>query len=95
VEFNVEKVSPITWNDSVFKNLAMDPDRRALVQSLIQSHAGDHPLDDFVTGKGLGLVINLFGLLAIAWFYASIELKSLLLHRPSRRGQITHGRGDK
>jgi hypothetical protein len=66
VEFDVEQVTPITWNDEVFKNLAMDPDRKVLVQSLIKSHAWDHPLDDFVPGKGLGLVINLFGLFAIA-----------------------------
>jgi hypothetical protein len=94
VEFNVEKVSKIAWNDKVFKNLAMDHGRKVLVQSLIKSHA-DHPLDDFVTGKGLGLVINLFGSFAIVSFCVSIGLKSLPLHRPTWRGQITYGRGDK
>lgn len=57
----MEHVSPIEWNDEGFKNIAIDPDRKLLVQSLVESHAQDQPFDDFVQGKGLGLVINLFG----------------------------------
>jgi hypothetical protein len=79
----------------VFKNLVMNPNGKVLMQSLVNSHARDHPLDDSVPGKGPVLVINLFGLLAIASFYLSIELKSLLSHRPSWRGKIAHGGGDK
>ncbi|THH06995.1 hypothetical protein EW146_g9450 [Bondarzewia mesenterica] len=61
LEFNVENVSPIQWNDEAFKNLSLEPEQKLLVESLIESHAQDRPIDDFIEGKGLGLVINLFG----------------------------------
>lgn len=64
MEFNIEHIGPIQWNDEAFKHLTMDPDRKLLVQSLVESHAQEQPFDDFVTGKGLGLVFNLFGTLA-------------------------------
>ncbi|KAJ6620349.1 hypothetical protein B0H10DRAFT_1091401 [Mycena sp. CBHHK59/15] len=44
------------------KNIAIDPDRKVLVQSLVESHVSEtQSFDDFVPGKGLGLVISLFG----------------------------------
>ncbi|KAJ7140767.1 P-loop containing nucleoside triphosphate hydrolase protein [Mycena epipterygia] len=64
LEFNIEYVTYIEWNDEGFKNLAIDPDRRLLIQALVQSHANlreKGSVDDFVPGKGVGLVINLFG----------------------------------
>ncbi|KAJ6506201.1 P-loop containing nucleoside triphosphate hydrolase protein [Mycena vitilis] len=62
LEFNVEFVNDIKWNDEGFKNLAIDPDRKTLIQALVQSHANSKDsVDDFVVGKGLGLIINLFG----------------------------------
>jgi hypothetical protein len=60
VEFNMENLSPIVWNDEAFKNLVMDPDRKTLVQGLVTSHGRGSPTD-FVQGKSLGLVINLSG----------------------------------
>jgi hypothetical protein len=60
VEFNMEHFTPIVWNDEAFKNLVMDPDRKALVQGLVTSHARGSSAD-FVQGKSLGLVINLSG----------------------------------
>ena len=73
----MEHVSPIKWNDEGFKKIAIDPDRKILIQSLIESHAKGHPFDDFVQGKGRGLVINLFGELA------SPSLSQSLKSRPS------------
>lgn len=61
MEFNIEHVGSIEWNDDAFKNIAIHPDRKILVQSLVESRAQKQPFDDFVSGKGLGLVINLFG----------------------------------
>ncbi|KAF7358510.1 p-loop containing nucleoside triphosphate hydrolase protein [Mycena venus] len=62
LEFNIECISDIQWNDEGFRNLAIDPDRKLLVQSLVESHSSEaKSFDDFVTGKGVGLVINLFG----------------------------------
>ncbi|KAJ6526985.1 hypothetical protein DFH09DRAFT_935810, partial [Mycena vulgaris] len=63
-EFNVEWVSDIQWSEEGFDNLAIDPDRKILIQGLVKSHAsrrGKRPVDDFVAGKGSGLLINLFG----------------------------------
>ena len=36
-------------------------DRKTLLRSLIEAHDSDSGFDDFVRGKGQGLVINLFG----------------------------------
>lgn len=61
VEFNVANVSPIVWNDEAFKNLVLPAGRKTLLQSLVEAHNADVEFDDFVQGKGHGLVINLFG----------------------------------
>ncbi|KAJ7879172.1 P-loop containing nucleoside triphosphate hydrolase protein [Mycena leptocephala] len=63
-KFNVECVTDIEWNDDGFNNLAINPDRRALIKALVNSHANlkeKRSVDDFVTGKGVGLIVNLFG----------------------------------
>ncbi|THG95113.1 hypothetical protein EW026_g6481 [Hermanssonia centrifuga] len=61
LEFNVDKISPIAWNDEAFHNLVLPPGRKTLLQSLVEAHNADLGFDDFVKGKGHGLVINLFG----------------------------------
>lgn len=61
VEFNVEKVHPIEWSDEPFTNLVLPGNRRDLLRSLAEAHNSDLDFDDFVQGKGQGLVINLFG----------------------------------
>ncbi|KAI0088346.1 P-loop containing nucleoside triphosphate hydrolase protein [Irpex rosettiformis] len=61
LEFNVEQISPIEWNDEAFTNLVLPSDRKTLLQSLVEAHNNDLGFDDFVQGKGHGLVINLFG----------------------------------
>ncbi|EMD36702.1 hypothetical protein CERSUDRAFT_136948 [Gelatoporia subvermispora B] len=60
-EFNVEHVQPIAWNDEAFANLVLPPGRKALLQSLVEAHHSDIGFDDFIQGKGHGLVINLYG----------------------------------
>ncbi|GJE84501.1 ATPase family AAA domain-containing protein [Phanerochaete sordida] len=63
LELNVEKVSEIQWNDEAFANLVLPPGRKSLLLSLVEAHQinrGDD-FDDFVKGKGHGLVVNLFG----------------------------------
>ena len=61
VEFNIQHVQPIVWNDEAFENLVLPDDRKDLLKSLVESHNSDSGFDDFVQGKGHGLVINLFG----------------------------------
>lgn len=59
MRFNVEKISPIEWNKEAFEGLVLPADRKTLLLSLVEAH--DAEFDDFVRGKGQGLVINLFG----------------------------------
>ncbi|KAI0767681.1 hypothetical protein C8Q74DRAFT_1370418 [Fomes fomentarius] len=61
LEFNIEHVQPIVWNDAAFENLVLPEDRKTLLQSLVEAHNADSGFDDFIEGKGHGLVINLFG----------------------------------
>lgn len=61
VEFNIQHVQAIVWNDEAFANLVLPADRKILLQSLVEAHNGDLSFDDFVANKGRGLVINLFG----------------------------------
>ncbi|PIL28927.1 hypothetical protein GSI_08974 [Ganoderma sinense ZZ0214-1] len=67
LEFNVNHVSSINWNDEAFEGLVLPPERKSLLRGLIEAHSrlasSDNParFDDFVRGKGQGLVINLFG----------------------------------
>lgn len=58
---NVEKIHPIEWSDEPFANLVLPGNRRDLLRSLAEAHNSDLDFDDFVQGKGQGLVINLFG----------------------------------
>ncbi|KAJ8473066.1 hypothetical protein ONZ51_g8110 [Trametes cubensis] len=61
LEFNIEKVQPIVWNNEAFANLVLPADRKLSLQSLVEAHNSDLVFDDFVQNKGRGLVINLFG----------------------------------
>lgn len=58
VEFNVDKIEPIVWNDEAFANLILPTDRKILLQSLVEAHNSDlQGFDDFIRGKGRGLVV--------------------------------------
>lgn len=61
VEYNVENVSEIVWNEEAFANLVLPAGRKTLLRSLVEAHNNNLNFDDFVKGKGHGLVINLFG----------------------------------
>ena len=62
--FNVDSVKEIEWQADAFDNLVLPPAQKSLIQSLVQSHRGPEDkdnFDDFIKGKGRGLIINLFG----------------------------------
>ena len=61
MEFNVEKVEPVVWNGDAFANLVLPDNRKELLQSLVEAHHKELGFDDFIKGKGHGLVVNLFG----------------------------------
>ncbi|KAH9925953.1 P-loop containing nucleoside triphosphate hydrolase protein [Epithele typhae] len=63
-EFSVSHVSEIEWNDEAFTGLILPSERKSLLLSLIEANGKlneSAAFDDFVRGKGQGLVINLFG----------------------------------
>ena len=65
VEFNVNNVSPIEWNEEAFTGLVLQGERKMLLRSLVEAHGMVNErgaaFDDFVRGKGQGLIVNLFG----------------------------------
>ncbi|KAJ7615508.1 hypothetical protein FB45DRAFT_244515 [Roridomyces roridus] len=61
VEFDVTKVQPVSWNADAFANLVLPVERKTLLRSLVEAHHEESGFDDFVKGKGAGLVVNLFG----------------------------------
>ncbi|KAG6843966.1 hypothetical protein H0H87_011337 [Tephrocybe sp. NHM501043] len=61
LEFDVEKIEDVAWNEDAFENLVLLAGRKQLLQSLVESHHKEVGFDDFIKGKGHGLVINLFG----------------------------------
>ncbi|KAJ3560415.1 hypothetical protein NP233_g10853 [Leucocoprinus birnbaumii] len=61
LEFNVSLINPVEWNASAFTNLVLPTGRKDLMKSLIEAHHKQLNFDDFIKGKGHGLVINLFG----------------------------------
>ncbi len=86
VEYNVDHITPIEWNDEAFGRLVLTQERKTLLRSLIESHgrlssSGEGAFDDFVHGKGQGLVINLFGPPGVGKTL-SAEATSEHLHRP-------------
>lgn len=81
VEFNVKHVQPIVWNEEAFTNLVLADDRKHLLRSLVDAHSADLGFDDFVQGKGQGLIINLFGPPGVGKTL-SAEATSERVHRP-------------
>lgn len=57
----MERIQPITWNTEAFDKLVLPSNRKEVLQTLIEAHTRDLGFDDFIKGKGQGLVINLFG----------------------------------
>lgn len=63
VEFTVDDVKHFEWDDEPFTNLVLPRDQKQVVLSLVEAHSQgiSRGFDDFVKGKGQGLVVNLFG----------------------------------
>ena len=60
VEFAVDDITEISWNDSLWNQLAIKPKRKKLTRALAASHSQqtpDHSFDDIVIGKGRGLIM--------------------------------------
>ena len=61
VEFAVADIGIVTWNPEPFQRLAIPERQKRLIRAAAMSHAnGDaNSFDDFVEGKGRGLVMLL------------------------------------
>lgn len=62
VEFAVVHVKDIRWNPASFAQLAIPSKQKEVIQALAEAHTSrgsDCTFDDFVVGKGLGLIILL------------------------------------
>ncbi|KAI0887428.1 P-loop containing nucleoside triphosphate hydrolase protein [Annulohypoxylon maeteangense] len=62
LEFFVDKVAPIEWNERCFDDLVLDQDTKKTVQAVVSTHSSSRDgFDDIVKGKGQGLVCVLHG----------------------------------
>jgi len=61
-EFAVADIKDINWNPAAFAQLAIPAKQKEVIQALAEAHTSretEHTFDDFVVGKGLGLIILL------------------------------------
>lgn len=62
VQFLIDLVNPPVWNDLAFSQLVLPVAQKTLVKALVESHVkGQRRFDDFISGKGRGLVAILHG----------------------------------
>ncbi|KFY02063.1 hypothetical protein V490_00656, partial [Pseudogymnoascus sp. VKM F-3557] len=64
LEFAVADISEISWNESLFNQLAMPSKSKKLIEALTTFQSGGkvkYTFDDFVVGKGRGLIMLLYG----------------------------------
>ncbi|ODA77245.1 hypothetical protein RJ55_06872 [Drechmeria coniospora] len=74
VEFYVEEIEPMAWNDTAFSHLVYDSQQKDLVLSFVENHKPGRdrpqpglsadpaaPMDDVIVGKGQGLIVLLSG----------------------------------
>ena len=62
VEFAVADLSDISWNESLFHQLAISSKPKKLIEALTtfqSSRKAKYAFDDFVEGKGRGLIVLL------------------------------------
>ena len=59
VEMDIDKVNDFEWNEEAFANLVLPPEKKMLIQALVEAHSQKRiKFDDFISGKGQGLVIK-------------------------------------
>jgi len=62
VEFFIDKISSVVFNNYAFKNLVLPSKQKKLVKALVEEHAKDrNSFDDIIHGKGKGLIFILYG----------------------------------
>jgi hypothetical protein len=60
--FNVSNVKDVDFNTDAISNLVFSPEKKKLIQSLVEQQGDqDTEFDDFIKGKGKGLIFLLHG----------------------------------
>lgn len=54
-------IEPVVWDKAAFRNLAIQPDTKELIEALVRNKIKSDQSIDFVKGKGTGLVVLLHG----------------------------------
>ena len=61
-EFAVADIKDINWNPAAFAQLAIPSKQKEVIQALTEAYTSrgpDYTFDDFIVGKGLGLIVLL------------------------------------
>ncbi|THU99974.1 P-loop containing nucleoside triphosphate hydrolase protein [Dendrothele bispora CBS 962.96] len=62
LEFRASDAQHVDWNPNIFDTLQIDSQTKYMIRALIETQCNDEvQFDDFVLGKGRGLIFNLYG----------------------------------
>jgi SpoVK/Ycf46/Vps4 family AAA+-type ATPase len=62
VNFYVDDIKPVNWNDDAYEHLVYSEEQKDLVLSLVDNHKRlMKGVDDVIVGKGQGLIVLLSG----------------------------------
>jgi SpoVK/Ycf46/Vps4 family AAA+-type ATPase len=62
VHLNIESLRPVQWTEDLFSNLVLPSEEKDLLLALAKSHSSSTThFDDFVIGKGKGMIVLLDG----------------------------------
>lgn len=65
MQFYIEDIEPLVWNDQAFSHLVYDDQQKDLVLSFVENHSLTNgpsvAMEDVIVGKGQGLIILLSG----------------------------------
>jgi hypothetical protein len=62
VNFYVDDIKPINWNDDAYDHLVYQEEQKDLVLTFVDNHKRlKHGVDDVIVGKGQGLIMLLSG----------------------------------
>ena len=62
---SISQISDISFNEKVFDQLVLPQSQKELVRVLVENHSRGAAFDDFVEGKGKGLISVLHGYLSL------------------------------
>jgi ATP-dependent Lon protease len=62
VNFYVDDIKPINWNDDAYDHLVYQEEQKDLVLTFVDNHKRlKHGVDDVIVGKGQGIIMLLSG----------------------------------